>query len=695
LREDLSLHKGPSDLYGAPTWTLHDPARNRYFSLDWIAFEIMSRLKAGSAADLCQQVNAQTSLTVDEEDVSVVLKFLHDNELVARHDAASAEWLVKKRLTAQTSLWQKLIHSYLFFRVPLFKPNRLLGRLVSKLEFFYSRKFFFATAVVLVFGLLGVIRQWDSFTSTLLDTFSWNGIVGYAGALFLIKLLHEVGHALTAKRSGCRVPTMGVAFLVMLPMAYTDVTESWKLESHRKRLWIAAAGVATELIVAAWCLLFWTLLPDGSLRGVMFFLATTSLTATLAINGSPFMRFDGYFVLCDFLGMPNLHARSFALARWWLRERLLALGEPVPETCTSNQLVGMVCFAFAVWLYRMVVFAGIAVLVYHYFFKALGIILFIVEAWYFLLRPVVTEVMIWKEKKKKIPAAAERSRLFYVICWTCAFLLIPFDVTVSTQGLLKPEKNFAVIATDTVQLRELPKPIGTFVKKGEALLTLDSHDLEHKLRLAQVKTESLERQIGSAGFATSSWAQQAILKEQWAAAREELNGLFAQQVKLSAIAPFDGEVLDIQPDITIGDWLSKGTKLVSFADTSNWIVDCYIEESDLDRLRIGAWARFVPEAIGLTGLSLTLIEIERDATRNLTDLELGSLAGGQLLVRQQGKAVVPERAIYRLRLKVDGDVRKLSTGYLRGSVVILGWPQSLFGDFVRNTLGALRRELGF
>ena len=124
-----------------------------------------------------------------------------------------------------------------------------------------------------------------------MDTFSWDGLIGYSVALLLIKILHELGHALTAKRYGCRVPTMGVAFLVMMPVAYTDVTESWKLDSHRKRLIIAGAGIATELILAAWALLAWTLMPDGALRGVCFFVATTSIVATLAVNASPFILF--------------------------------------------------------------------------------------------------------------------------------------------------------------------------------------------------------------------------------------------------------------------------------------------------------------------------------------------------------------------------------------------------------------------
>jgi putative peptide zinc metalloprotease protein len=79
----------------------------------------------------------------------------------------------------------------------------------------------------------------------------------------------------------------------MWPVAYTDVTESWKLDSHKKRLMIATAGIVTELVIAAWSILMWSVLPEGAIKSLFFFLGTTSIAGTLAINASPFMRFDG------------------------------------------------------------------------------------------------------------------------------------------------------------------------------------------------------------------------------------------------------------------------------------------------------------------------------------------------------------------------------------------------------------------
>src|SRR5688500_3708598 len=145
------------------------------------------------------------------------------------------------------------------------------------------------------------------------------------------KVLHELGHAYTAHRHGCRVPAMGAAFLVLWPVLYTDTNEAWKVASRNARLQIGAAGMAAELALAACATLLWSFLPDGPLRSGVFLLSTSTWIITLAVNLSPFMRFDGYFLLSHLLNTPNLHERAFAFGRWHLREWLFGLGAPEPE----------------------------------------------------------------------------------------------------------------------------------------------------------------------------------------------------------------------------------------------------------------------------------------------------------------------------------------------------------------------------
>jgi putative peptide zinc metalloprotease protein len=695
LREDLTLYPGPADKNGAPTWTLHDPARNQYFQIDWVAFEIISRLDFGNADEICEVISDQTTLLVSLDDVEAILKFLADNELIYQYGYQDAGQLLNKHRSRNKNWFDSLLHGYLFFRIPILKPDNMLDRLLPKLHFLFGKRFYQLTLIIFLVGLWGVFRQWDLFSATLVDTFSIEGILGYAGAVLVVKFLHEMGHAITAKKCGCRVPTMGLAFLVMWPVAYTDVTESWKLDSHKKRLMIASAGIVTELVIAAWSIFMWSVLPEGAFKSLFFFLGTTSIAGTLAINASPFMRFDGYFLLCDTVGMPNLHTRSSAYARWWLREQLFGLNDPVPEELNEEQRKFFIVFAFATWIYRLVVFFGIAILVYHYFFKALGIALFLVEIWFFIAKPIFHEIQYWRKRWADIGPIIRHKPAYYIAIGTIIFLLIPFDLTVNTQGVLRPEKSLSVLATRPAQLTKLPPPIGSQVAEGKQLIGLSVPELEKKIRQMQIKIEVLNRQFGSSGFDLKTISQQPIYKEQLISAQNELDGLVKEFEKLNRKAPFSGMIADSDPDLFLGEWVPKSFSLVTLISEKDWIVDCYVEEADLRRLDVGNWGRFIPDAPGVDGVGLTVISIDRDATRILTEGMLSSLAGGEILVRPQNNKLVPEHSIYRVRLKVDGHPSKLSTGYIRGRVVMLAWPKSTLGDVIRGGLATFVREAGF
>jgi putative peptide zinc metalloprotease protein len=695
LRQDLALFPGPSDKSGAPTWTLHDSARNQYFEIDWIAFEIISRLELADSALICLQINAQTTLYVTPQDVEKTQDFLVENELVSRHSYQEFGQLLAKSERGQKSWFDGLLHGYLFFRVPIFRSDKVLEKLLPHFIFLYERRFYQLTIIILLLGLWGVFTQWDAFKYTLVDTFSLDGVLGYAGAVIVVKVLHELGHAITAKKCGCRVPTMGLAFLVMWPVAYTDVTESWKLDSHKKRLLIASAGMVTEALIAAWSIFMWSVLPDGAIKSLFFFLGTTSFATTIAINASPFMRFDGYFLLCDFVGMPNLHGRSFAYARWWLRERLFGLKDSPPEFFGMLQRRLILLFALMTWLYRLVVFFGIALMVYHYFFKALGIALFIVEIWFFILRPIYQEIKFWHGRWSEIGVGISQKPIYYITVGAILFFIIPFDVTVSAQGMYKPERSLLVVATQAAQVVKMPPPLGTKVAQGAQLIGLSVPELEKKVKNLKARIEMLTQQYGVAGFDSKMAGQQPIFREQLLSTQGELDGLMAEYEKLNRKAPFAGTVIDVDPDLFLGEWVSKSSALVAIVDGNNWVVDCYVAEDDLRRIDKGNWARFVAEAPGVGAVGLTVVSIDRDATRVLAEGALASVYGGEVLVREQNNKLIPERAVYRVRLKVDGTTAKLSTGYIRGRVVILAWPKSMLGDFVRGGLSTLVREFGF
>lgn len=695
LRQELALYPGPSNYLGEPSWSLHDPVRNLFFRLDWLSFEIVSRWVLGEPARILQHLQAHTTLQAEEEDVEAVLRFLLENELVQATDPQATARLHQQRLKRSTRVTDWLMHRYLFFRVPLLRPDGWLGRWQSLVAPFYSRGFLWLTLAVLLFGLVGVSRQWEPFIASLVDLFSWQGLISFAIVLVFTKFMHELGHAFTAKRYGCRVPTMGVAFLVMFPMAYTDVNEVWKLRSRRQRLLVGSAGISTELVIAAWATFFWVLLPDGFLRGAVFILATTTWISTLIINASPFLRFDGYFLLMDWLGMPNLHQRAFAVGKWRLRKALFGFGDEPPELLPMRRMRGLALFAYATWLYRLVVFVGIAVLVYTFVPKPLGPILAAIELWWFIFRPIVKEMSEWRERMREI---VQSRRVRWIVAGLVLILglaLIPWDNRIHTQGSLRPLGYFPLVTPEAARLVSLSVENGQWVAEGDLLLELDSPDLDYRQRMMQVREQTMRWQSATAGVSAELLEQRGTLAAGRARLQAELVGVQDEMSRFQLKAPMAGQFFLSNIDLQEGSWIGRNEHLGVLLDPSDWQVVTYLPEAELKRVSAGDRAVFYPESATGGRIHAQVSRIDLDATRVLADGMLANTKGGNISVRETSQGLVPESAVYRVVLAVDPGYAPSSLQLQRGKLVLIGNPKSWLGEYARSAAAVIVREAGF
>ncbi|CAA7620939.1 conserved membrane hypothetical protein [Magnetospirillum sp. LM-5] len=689
LRDELALLQGPPANDGSPTWTLHDPLSNRFFRLSWPAFEVLSRWHLGQADSVAAAVTQETALDMEPEDVTGVVQFLAQggllkaetpkdiDRLLAIHDAGKTGWLT----------WA--LHHYLFFRIPLVRPDAWLDQLLPLVAWMGTRAFRLATLAALLAGLLMVGRQWEVFATTFVDHFSMTGLAAFGLALGLAKVAHELGHALTAKSYGCRVPTMGVAFLVLWPMLYTDVNEAWKLTERRKRLLIGGAGILAELAIAAWATLAWGLLPDGTARGMAFTLAATTLISSLAINLSPFMRFDGYFLAMDALDQPNLHPRSFALARWHLREVLFGLDEPVPEHLSATTRGWMIAFAWAVWLYRLVLFLGIAVLVYHFFIKLVGVVLFAVEIGWFVVKPVWAEMKEWHTRLPAIRGSQRSHWPLGVLLFLLLVLAVPWSGTISAPAILKAESHMALYAPNAAILAEVMVSEGQAVQAGTVIARLDNPDLSLRIAQTERRIGVLKYELSAIGFEDSFRIRAQAIAEELAGAVAEKATLSAELARLTLAAPIAGTVSDLSPALQPGQWINGREPILALRSGAQ--VEAYVAESDLARIKIGYTARFIPEG-NQSSLPATITAIDRVAVKALTEPALAALYGGPIPARFADKALVPDGAFYRVRLATDP--AHAITAPLRGQVHMNGERRSFLSHALRTVAAVFVREWG-
>lgn len=699
LRDELTLYPGPQSNEGEPSWSLHDPVRNLYFRIDWLTFEILCRWQLANADRIVEALQQETTLRIDTQAIEAVAEFVRKQELTKHRSEQDSRRMVEATERRNRSWLVRLLHHYLFFRVPLLRPDRWLGSTLPWVRSFASRSFVWLTLMALGFGLFEVSRQWDTFTATLVDLFSLQGLMAYLVTLVLVKFLHELGHAYTAKALGCRVPTIGIAFLVMFPMAYTDVNDAWKLPRKKDRLAVGAAGIVTELVIAAWATLLWGLLPDGVGRNVAFMLATTTWISTLLINASPFLRFDGYFLLMDSLDLPNLHQRSFALARWKLREQLFALGDPVPEYFSGLKRRLLILFAWGTWGYRLIVFIGIAILVYMMFPKPLGPLLAALEISWFILRPLWHEISVWNERRHEIMTSRRSGLLALVLVGVLLMVVLPWDTRVTIQALLQPAVKTLLVAPGAAVINRLEVSDNSPVESAQQLIVLTSPELHYQLLATQSRAQALQWQAGLSGINRELQHQQPVIRAEQQKVAAEIQGLAAMQQEYTLLAPHNGVIYWQNPDIKNGLWVAKNELLGQLVKMDSWQVHGYLTGHELDRVQVGDQARFFSESGRIEPLTLTVSSIASDASRVIDEAVLTSTTGGEMLVREQAGQLVPELAVYRVSLELSLSDRLLLESErlpdLRGHVVISGKARAWGWHYWRSAVAIVRREAGF
>ena len=693
LRQDLELFETAPYEDGSPRWRLHDPVANTFYEIGWLEIEVLRELRSNpdpalDSAALARIIADRANVICNSRQIEEFIEFLEVHNLFWMSGERAAENRHKLRESRVTNWVTRIWQQYLFLRMPILHPDKLLDRIAPSFEWAFKPLTWWLLGLNTLFALYLTSRQWDYFVSTFVSYFTPVGLVYFGLAVVLAKILHEFGHALAARHFGCSVRAMGVALLMFWPILYTDTTDAWRIRSRRDRAMIGLAGMMVELGLASICLLLWNFLPDGFLRTVMFMLSTSTWIMTLAVNLNPRMRFDAYYVLSDATGVENLQERSNAMGKWRLREWFFGLGQPAPETGRR----WLILFAYMVWLYRLIIFFGICYLVYTYFFKALGIILAAVQFVRLLLLPVGKEVLHWWEVREHMSRRHLR-RTGVALAVLLLLVIVPIDNELEMPGYWQARGVVTLYAPVSGQLQRFPAPYESQVSAGDSVALISAPDLEYELGQASHDVRSskyqLERTSVNVGLAQDRLALQA-----------ELSGALEKQAEIQALlgdadllAPFDAFVTDLQPDLRVGDWVQKGDNLLTLVDDGGGEIVAYLAESDLGALREGATGRFYPEGGVRPPLEVRLVDVERFALDELEQLYAASRFGGGLDVREgkeQGQ-LIPQRATYRIHLETTEPVRDR---VLRGHLVLQAEARSLLASAWRRVVGVYRREAG-
>ncbi len=309
-------------------WVLRNPEAITFLQVDDLDRIIIHQLGQMSP----EQIVGQYDITLEE--IQELLKLLAATGMLEGTDPPPKKFSLKQ---------------ILYFKIPLFKPDRWLNKNVHKLRWIWTRGF----VILLCVFLIQTIMAWLFYAQGVILTNQevWHrALTGdfylfwkLAGFTFLVVFLHELGHAFTLKHYGGIVPEIGLLLICFMPGFYTNTTDQYSLVKRRQRFWVVAAGVIVQIII--WAIAFWFFLfasPGSELKQNSYLLMTASLL-TVLLNLNPMNKFDGYYLLVALTGINNLRTRSIEFYKQlWRREP----SPELPEDQTTLAIYGPISIIY-------------------------------------------------------------------------------------------------------------------------------------------------------------------------------------------------------------------------------------------------------------------------------------------------------------------------------------------------------------
>jgi len=535
--------------------------------------------------------------------------------------------------------WLQRMASPLAIQLPLIDPDRFLERTAKRLQWLLTpTAFWIWLALVSVCGLMALDAR-AGFALHWVSRFIDPGNLLLLWLLYpLVKGLHELGHGIATRAWGGEVHELGVMLLVFTPVPYVDASASTAFASRTRRMVVAAAGIMVELLLAAVAFLVWNSVEPGLLRDACFNIMVIGGVSTLLFNGNPLLRFDGYYVLTDWLEIPNLRSRANEYLGYLLKQHLFRLQAEAPAASTPAERRWLLAYAVLSGIYRILIGFTIALFIAGRYF-VVGALL----ATWLLINMILLPlgkvlIALWQQ-------AGEENRRPQVagICSAAALVtglflfVVPLSTSTRAEGILNLAENTELRIEAQGFVAAVLKQDGDRVREGDPLVLLENAELQTEVDVLAAKLDQLKVRYNIA--LGEEPVEQEILKQEIAAVEEELEEAREELASLSIVSPRDGVFALPGGSDLPGRFLRQGDLLGHVLDGAAPTVRVVLPESEVDRV-VRRTRHIEVRLASMPGQTLradALRDIPK-ATRELPSALLGSREGGDITVDARDQA---------------------------------------------------------
>ncbi|MGI9456993.1 MAG: hypothetical protein ACR2NU_10550 [Aeoliella sp.] len=618
----------PVSLRGEISWMVKDPVSLDYCRLTAEQYAVLKML------DGTQSVTQLRTAFVHEfpacrpslHEMQRLAFDLFDKGLAYSTRQGQGESLAERGRERRRRQLKSAPQSLLYIRLPGFDPKFLLRVLYPLMQWMFRPVVAGVVALLLFVVWTFLFIRFDQVVSQLPDA----ALFASPRMLLLLwitlgvaKLLHELGHAVACKHFGGECHEIGIAFLVFSPCLYCDVSDAATFSRRWQRLVVCASGMYVELALSAVAAIVWWHTEPGLLRNMCLCLFLVTNVSTIAFNLNPLLRFDGYFLLADWLETPNLRRRSNDTLHRALAKHLAGVTLPEQSERSEPRQFWLLTYAIASSLYRwaflLVVTLSLHALLKPYGLGAVGLLLGTMAA---VAGLVGSGVRLWRfiDNHRTELGESNRPRVAGVAALTLivGLFVIPLPLSIEVPLFVQPVGIKHVYVATPGRLSEVHVEPGDRVVAGQLLAELQNHakgDRYETLRTA-FRSQNVEVTVHQAiGDAAAEAAAGRTLH----ALYEEGRDYHQQWKRLSLTAPCAGVVVESPAVLEVqtgergaplpkwqrsplehanrGAHLEKGTHFVSIAPDGGYHAILLIDQNERAEFREGTQVRMQLDAL--------------------------------------------------------------------------------------------------
>ena len=616
-------------------FVLKDASNESFFRVSVETFRFIQALTPDQPVQAIWEsyVERFPKLAPGRDEVVALITQLHSANLLYFRNDANAKEISRRVGESERKARLAKLTSILYFRLPLFNPNNFLTWLNARLPSALVYAFLVAWVAVMVLGGIVAVEHFDLIADKTQGILSSGNIVWLLVSIALMKLLHETCHGIVCKRYGGRVRSFGLMFLIFTPLPYVDVTSSWGFPNRWHRMMVGAAGMFIELFVAAISALIWANTGAGLLNSICFNLMFVGSVSSLVFNGNPLLRFDAYYILSDYVGIPNLYVKAQAQWLYFGKKYLFGITDLRAEHDDRREALILYSYGFASYLYLLLVTWLVTTMLLDQWF-VVGVVALASAVFAKVLRPIWSLLRFTRGAAVRFnPRRALGVGYGLPAALLLMFFFVPLPNSLSVPGVLESRQFELAHARSDGRLVQLRKQSGERVQRGEVIAVLENKELDGRLRINRDEHEASQMTLHA--MLHQSQPDLAAVRLRLAVLDNEFKDLRRKQELLTLRAGFDGWWVAPLLNQSLERWIYRGEVLGQLVDNRSFRFLGVISQEQAREIFA---SKVDAGAVAMVGQSDQRIDLRDIAvlpydSMRLASAALGWMGGGDVPVR--------------------------------------------------------------